>query len=117
MIYASEHYATAMLEKLVQWNGLMPANQHFIEITIPEGTSYEVATSDIVPGWYEPDGTAARKFGHGWYVEGRSAVLFVPSVVARPERNLVINTAHPEFSRITAGLETPVWWDKRLFLK
>jgi RES domain-containing protein len=115
VIYASEYYSTAMLEKLVHWNGLLPPNQHFIEITIPEGVSYEIATPDIVPGWHEPGGEAARRFGHDWYVAQRSAVLLVPSVVARPERNLVINTTHPDFPRIEASLETPVWWDNRLF--
>ena len=42
-------------------------------------------------------------------------MLLVPSVVARVERNLVINADHPEFARVTVGLETPVWWDARLF--
>ena len=35
VIYASESYPTAMLEKLVHWNGVLPPNQHFIEIHIP----------------------------------------------------------------------------------
>lgn len=58
-----------------------------------------------------------RAFGHRWYTEGRSAVLLVPSVVARMERNVVINAAHEEFGRMKVGLETPVWWDERLFGK
>jgi RES domain-containing protein len=33
------------------------------------------------------------------------------------EQNLVINTSHPDFARITIGLETPVWWDERLFAR
>ena len=39
-------------------------------------------------------------FGHGWYAARRSAVLLVPSAVARVERNIVINAEHPEFPRI-----------------
>ena len=35
VIYASEHYSTAMLEKLVHGNGRMPPNQHWISLTIP----------------------------------------------------------------------------------
>jgi hypothetical protein len=31
------------------------------------------------------------------------------------ERNFVFNTTHPDFARIKPGLETPVWWDSRLF--
>src|SRR3546814_16660819 len=30
IIYTSEHYSTAMLEKLVHANTVMPANQHYI---------------------------------------------------------------------------------------
>ena len=51
VIYASAHYATAMLEKLARYNGIMPPDQHFIELQIPVGTSYEEVTKDILPGW------------------------------------------------------------------
>ena len=115
VIYASEHYSTAMLEALVHWNGALPPNQHFIKVTIPGGTSYEVATADIVPNWFDPSGEASRRFGRRWYGENRSAILIVPSVVARMERNVLVNRRHPESERLTAGLETPVWWDERLF--
>lgn len=96
-------------------NGTLPPNQHFVEITIPRGTRYEVATADTVPGWAGPGGEAARRFGRTWYAENRSAILIVPSVVARMERNIVINTRHDDFANVTVGLETPVWWDQRLF--
>ena len=115
VIYVSENYSTAMLEKLVHWNGALPPNQHFIEVTIPKGTSYEVVTADTVPGWFKPSGEAARRFGRQWYVENRSAILIVPSVVARMERNIVINCRHSNFEGLAVGLETPVWWDQRLF--
>ena len=77
--------------------------------------SYEVVNPDLIPGWAEPGGAAARAFGRDWFMQGRSAVLIVPSVVARMERNLVFNAAHPDFARVRPGLETPVWWDQRLF--
>ena len=85
VIYASCHYSTAMLEKLVNWNGTLPPNQHFIEITIPAGLSYEVVTKDSLADWHLPAGDASRRFGHGWAREQRSAVLLVPSIVARME--------------------------------
>ena len=61
------------------------------------------------------DGAVARAFGCAWYTEARSAILIVPSVVARMERNLLFNAAHPDFPRISAGLEEPIRWDERLF--
>ena len=117
VIYASGNYSTALLEALAHWNGLLPGNQRFIEITIPAGTSYEIVTDDTVPHWFEQGGEAARRVGRDWYAENRSALLIVPSVVARMEDNLVINSQHPDFPRLEVGPETPVWWDERLFLR
>ncbi|MXX71820.1 MAG: RES domain-containing protein [Gemmatimonadetes bacterium] len=115
VIYASERYSTAMLETLVRWNGPPPGSQHFVRIEIPAGTSCEIANPDTIPGWQLQDSPTARRFGHRWYVERRSAILIVPSVVVRLERNIIINASHAEFRRLTPGAETPVWWDERLF--
>lgn len=115
VIYASEHYSTAMLEKLVHYGGEMPPNQHQIEITIPSGVSYEVANVDLIKGWANTSGEAACQFGRDWYRKRSSVILIVPSVVARLDRNFVFNALHPDFDRITVGLETPIWWDARLF--
>ena len=117
VIYAAQNYSTAMLEKLVHHSGEIPPNQHFIEIVIPAGTSYEVFSDAHHPGWSDRNGDVARKFGRKWYEEGRSALLVVPSVVARMERNFVFNTGHGDFGSISPGLETPVWWDDRLFAR
>lgn len=117
VIYASRNYSTAMLEMLVNWPAGVPSNQHFVEVIIPAGTGYEVVTADVLPGWERPNLAASQRFGGDWYLERRSVLLFVPSVVARPEFNLVINTRHPEYESlpIEVGLETPVWRDQRLF--
>ena len=117
VIYASEHYSTALLEKLAYCNGVLPANQHFVEITIPAGVSYEIVTKDSVPDWFDSNRASARAFGTTWCRELRSCVLFVPSVVARMERNIVINARHADSQHIDAGLEAPVHWDQSLFLR
>lgn len=115
MIYTSEHYSTAMLEKLVHGNGRMPPNQHFIEITLPAAISYEVFSAAHHAGWDDEDCLVARAFGDAWQKAKRSAILFVPSVVARMENNILINADHPDAGRVRVGLHTPIWWDKRLF--
>jgi RES domain-containing protein len=115
VIYASEHYATAMLEKLAHYNGLLPPNQHFIEIEIPLGTSYEKVTKDSLPDWSRPDGRAARAFGSAWIEEQRSAILIVPSYVAREETTVLINPRHTDAKALRPGREKPVFWDARLF--
>lgn len=55
VIYAGEHYSTAMLEKLVHADGLMPPDQHFIRITLPRGLSYEMVNGGLLPDWAAPD--------------------------------------------------------------
>ncbi len=115
MIYASEHYSTAMLEKLVHGSGQLPPNQHFIEITIPNGAGYEMLNTASLPDWYAEAATPSKAYGEGWQQGKLSLILIVPSVVARIEKNILINPEHPEFPRIATSLHQPVWWDKRLF--
>jgi RES domain-containing protein len=115
IIYTSEHYSTAMLEKLVHSNLVLPANQHFIAITIPNCTSYEVFPTAAHPGWDSRDETICKTFGQDWYDEKRSALLIVPSLTARIERNFLINPQHPDARGITHTLAEPAWWDERLY--
>ena len=115
MIYASEHYSTAMLEKLVHGSGQLPPNQHFIEILIPNGISYEFFDPKNLPRWDDPIPDTSKAFGEAWQNSHRSLLLIVPSIVARVEPNFLINPDHPEFPQITYSLHKPVWWDDRLF--
>ena len=61
IIYTSEHYSTAMLEKLVHANSVLPPNQHSIRITIPNGTSFEVFQPAAHPGWDGRTRASARR--------------------------------------------------------
>ncbi len=115
VIYTSEHYSTAMLEKLAHCNGALPSNQHFMAIAIPLGTSYEAVTKDSLPGWI--DEPVARMFGATWFAERRTAILVIPSFVAREEHNVLINPHHADFKGIVPDRECPVWWDPRLFAR
>lgn len=115
IIYASEHYSTAMLEKLVCTSGELPPNQHFIEITIPNGLSHEMLNPALLPGWDNRSSVRSRAYGDAWQTSRHSLLLLVPSVVARMELNALINPEHPEFRHVTHSLHQPVWWDRRLF--
>ncbi|MET0430243.1 MAG: RES domain-containing protein [Microvirga sp.] len=115
MVYAAEVYSTALLEKLVHGNGRMPRHQHFIRITIPNGVSYKVLNPVSLKGWDTALASVSRMFGHAWHLARRSAILIVPSVVARPDRNVLINLEHPDARAITQSFHEPIWWDERLF--
>ena len=85
LIYASEHYSTAMLEILANGTGQLPANQHFIQITIPNGVSYEMLNPAHLPGWDARDSRSRRPTAKPGRCPRRSLLLLVPSVVARME--------------------------------
>ncbi|USI75020.1 RES family NAD+ phosphorylase [Sphingomonas morindae] len=115
LLYTSEHYSTAMLEKLVHANSVLPPNQHFIRITIAPGVRYEMFQPAAYPGWDGKDESICKLFGAAWHAERRSALLLVPSLPARPERNILINLDHPDAAGISYSLPEPVWWDERLY--
>lgn len=115
LIYTSEYYSTAMLEKLVHANSVIPPNQHYVRITIPIGTSYEVFQPTSHPGWDSKSETLGSAHGDAWFKEQRSAILIVPSIPARIDRNFLINPGHPDAAAITHDLPYPIWWDERLF--
>lgn len=116
ILYTSQHYSTAMLEKLVRGSGRLPPNQHFIEITIPNGISYEVLEPAGLPGWDDPACAVSKTYGEKWQQSRRSLLLIVPSVVARMEHNFLVNPEHPGYRQLAPSLHKPVWWDKRLFV-
>lgn len=117
VIYASRSFAGAMLECLAHAGiGRVPKTHVAVEISIPGRVATEHQHEDSLPaGWDHRDQRMARAFGDAWLRDCRSAVLVVPSVVARKEFNVLINPKHPDFSDIVAGRPEPVIWDARLF--
>lgn len=90
-------------------------NQHCIRITIPRGLTFEVFSPPSLPGWESMPPTVSNAFGEQWCFEGRSLILIVPSIVARLDRNVLINPGHQEFRHVETSPPEPVFWDRRLF--
>jgi RES domain-containing protein len=84
---------------------------------VPDDVSRETFDPLLHIGWDNPlDVTIAQAFGKDWIEGRRSALLIVPSVVtAGRDGNVVVNPDHPDAARISAGPETPVALDPRLF--
>jgi RES domain-containing protein len=110
IIYAAEHYATALLEKAAQLSGLkMPRTLVYARIDVPSAASVEELEPDSLPGWDATNKSESQRFGDLWYDEKRTLLLLVPSLVAPGlERNVLINQRHPEFVGVIASLAEPV---------
>lgn len=117
VVYASRSYAGAMLECLAHAGiGRMPATHVAVEIAIAAAVRVERHDDSSLPaGWDDADLSVARAFGDAWLREQRTAVLVLPSVVARRESNVLVNPQHPDARKIVAGRPEPVVWDARLF--
>ena len=116
VIYASEHYATAVLEKLAQLNSVkLPASLVYIEIAVPPDLAIERLDPSSVKRWDAEDKAASQAFGDRWYDQRRTAVLLVPSLAAPGlEWNVAINQQHPDFARLSASPLRPVVAHPRL---
>ena len=119
LIYASRSYAGAMLEILAHAGiGRVPKTQVAVQISIPASVSMQqVDEAQLPTGWDHADLRVARAFGDDWLRSARSAVLMVPSVLARKENNVLLNPQHPDFLQIVVGSPEPVIWDARLFVR
>jgi RES domain-containing protein len=116
-IYGSLSYACSMLEILVHANiGRIPTTHCCVVAEVPDHVTVERHdASSLPPGWDSDDASIARRFGDLWLADARSAVLVVPSVVARLEWNAVVNPRHPAANQLVVSKSQPVIWDQRLF--
>ena len=118
VIYASPSYSCAMLEILAHAGiGRIPKQQQYVCVDVPADTATEKFGLDALPqGWDTADSAIARAFGDRWLADARSAILLVPSVVARLDFIAVVNPAHPHAQRLVPSAQKNVVWDDRLFL-
>jgi RES domain-containing protein len=117
VICGSLSFACAMLEMLAHANiGRVPVTHRFLVADVPDDITVERHSAASLPvGWHADNSSSARSFGDIWLAEARSAVLLVPSVVARLESNALVNPLHPDSARFKISASEKVVWDKRLF--
>ncbi len=117
VIYGSLSYSCAMLEILAHASiGRIPTTHCFVIAEIPDAVTIERHNAASLPvEWDAENSSAARLFGDQWLKQARSAILVIPSVVARLEWNALVNPLHPDSSKLIVSLPEKVAWDKRLF--
>jgi RES domain-containing protein len=113
VVYTAEHPALALLEVRVNLDlpkELAPDDYVMMKIFAPD------ALEILDAGTINPaDSAAARSFGDTWLLEGKSALLKVPSAVAPESANFLINTLHEDAARISLESITAFAFNSRLF--
>jgi RES domain-containing protein len=117
--YASDHLATATLEKLagVQRGDLM-SEMVYARAEIDDAYTTTLPREQLPANWNAlpaPDGT--RQLGDAWLDEKASAILSIPSVVLPESTNYVINAAHPDISHLEVATVQPLLLDHRILAR
>lgn len=87
----------------------------YFEVEIPASVSIS-ALARAPKGWRdEPPGIASMRAGDQWLVEGKSALLEVPSAVIPPEMNLILNPLHPDSAKLRIGVARAFHFDPRMW--
>jgi RES domain-containing protein len=117
VVYASTSLSLAAVETFVNLEpNLRPADLVSIEGAIPGAVQTITLDVKALPArWYETRGESLHRFGDEWIRDGRSAALLVPSAAIRGERNVLLNPAHAEFSKIEFRDPEPFEFDARMF--
>ena len=118
VIYAASSRSLATLELLVHRAQIrMERDFKVMCIDLPRTKRhFEYIDPDLLPdNWRRLAGYAyCQELGSQWYQEQRSLVLAVPSAVIPQEWNYVINTAHPDFKKVSLAETEGYFWDSRL---
>jgi RES domain-containing protein len=117
VVYASTSLALAAVETFVNLEpNLRPADLVSIEGDVPEAV--EVARldpKDLPVTWYTTRDESLRQFGDRWIKAGKTVALLVPSAAIRGEWNILLNPAHPDFSRVKFSEAQAFEFDARMF--
>jgi len=118
VIYASSSRALAALELVAHRSAIMEGlvyNTVVIEASVTKNSIPSVDQDTLPEKWQQLENYhVTQNIGAEWYDNQKSLILRVPSALVNEEFNYIINTLHPDFTKIKiAGLEDFIW-DKRL---
>lgn len=118
VVYVSESLALSVLEKFVHL-GLDASHIKFVyfKVEIPDSVTVEkLRTADLPDDWTaEPPRDSTKEIGSTWVMEGRTAVLRVPSVLVPNSWNYLLNPAHRDFKKIRISGPMPFVFDARMW--
>jgi len=108
----------ALLEALVHleidsFAGL-PSHYQLLQINAPDGILRETLSDSLLGAAWSADMARTRAIGDAWLIEGRSALLSVPSTVVPSSRNWLINPSHRDAARLVIAGVGKFPFDKRL---
>jgi RES domain-containing protein len=116
MVYCATSRALAAMEFFVNLEPIdAPDDLLIAEATVPPDLIEKLDPSLLPSNWRELDSPVCRDLGSNWVKSSRAAALLVPSVVIEGDWNVLLNPAHPDFTKLTIAEPTPFRFDPRMF--
>ncbi len=118
LIYTAQNRSLAMAEIAVHLTlATMPEDFMMLIIDIPDDIKIKRITEvDLQINWQEfPHPASNQDIGRDFVSENEYCVLIIPSVVTQGDFNVLINSNHIDFSKITITNIEKFPFDKRIF--
>jgi RES domain-containing protein len=102
VVYTPSSVALAVLEVLAYRKARRPLTpRHLYTVQLEEAQVRRLAPRDLPEAWRSyPYPTSTQALGDAWVAAGETLALAVPSVLAPPEVNVMLNCAHPDFDML-----------------
>lgn len=117
VVYASTSLALAAIETFVNLDpDLQPKDLVSIQGEIPDALEMGRVERRTLPSrWNQSRDESLRRLGDEWVRAGKTVALLVPSAAIREEWNVLLNPAHPDFSKVKFQKPEPFEFDVRMF--
>lgn len=102
VVYTTSSIALAVLEVLAYRKAKKPLEpRHLYRVTLQEGQIRWLRPEDLQEDWNGyPHPETTQQLGDAWAASGETVGLAVPSVLAAPEVNVMLNVQHPDLSSV-----------------
>ncbi len=117
MLYTANSTALAALEILVGFDWDLAPTLSLVELEVPDLPLEVIAAEDLPDDWCRPGNPSLRKIGAQWLESRKTLALQVPSatIPTAPDGfNILLNPAHPRFSKIKVRKVLDFSFDARL---
>ena len=119
VVYAADHPAAALLEKLVHFEfdstEYLPKTYQLIEIDIPARVKATRVTPAKLGSDWQRQEDITQAIGDRWLRSASTCVLAVPSGITPNALNYIINPRHRDFDKIKIVSAVRYPFDVRLF--
>lgn len=110
ILYCAQNASLAMLEVLAGLEtDTIPITYQLLQLEVPETLAVDQFDGPI------PTLGESQDWGMAWLAKGAAPLARVPSAIVPVDRNMLINTDHPDAAKISIIAASRYPWDLRLF--